>query len=76
MKADPKEFAPTPSPARDPRQGSGSGPGKMTRRVFLGAGAAAVAGGALTIGFHLRKRLHPLRKECITPIKPVSSIAT
>ena len=59
MKADPKECAPTPSPARDPRQGSGSGLGKMTRRVFLGAGAAAVAGGALTIGFHLRKRLHP-----------------
>jgi isoquinoline 1-oxidoreductase beta subunit len=53
MKADPKEFV-----QWQPAQGSGSGPKRVSRRVFLGAGAAA-AGGALVVGFTLRKRLFP-----------------
>src|ERR1700743_2645535 len=58
MKADPKEFTPTPSPARNPQEPAAR-PRKMKRRVFLSAGAAVAAGTALTIGFRLRKRLHP-----------------
>ena len=54
MKADPKEFV---QEAGRVRVGAGGGPGpkRMSRRVFLGAGAAA-AGGALVIGFRLYER--------------------
>jgi isoquinoline 1-oxidoreductase beta subunit len=58
MKADPKEFVQELEPVRNSGSGSGEGPKKMSRRVFLGTGAVA-AGGALVIGFTLRKRLHP-----------------
>lgn len=54
MKADPKEFVQEPGPVRAD-SGGGWGPKKMSRRVFIGAGAAAGAGGALVIGFRWRK---------------------
>ena len=58
MKADPKEFVQELEPVRSSGSGSGEGSKRMSRRVFLGTGAVA-AGGALVIGFTLRKRLHP-----------------
>jgi isoquinoline 1-oxidoreductase subunit beta len=58
MKADPKEFVQQWQPPKTSGAGSGKGPQRVSRRVFLGAGAAAT-GGALVVGFTLRKRLFP-----------------
>jgi len=56
MKADPKEFVQEPGPVRvGSGGGAGRGPRKVSRRIFIGAGAAAAAGGALVIGFRLYK---------------------
>ena len=58
MKADPKEFVQQRQPPQTSGAGSGKGPQRVSRRVVLGAGAAAT-GGALVVGFTLRKRLFP-----------------
>jgi isoquinoline 1-oxidoreductase beta subunit len=55
MNVDPKEFVETPAPVAMPPSQE---PKKISRRVFLGASAAAAAGGALVIGFTLRRRGH------------------
>ena len=49
MKVDLKEPLKTPD-------SSETGASRISRRVFLGSGAAAAVGGALVIGFTLRRR--------------------
>ena len=53
MKVDRKVLLETPEPMPPSEQ-----PKQISRRVFLGATAAAAAGGALVIGFSLHKRGH------------------
>jgi hypothetical protein len=55
MKIDRKELEETTDNGSKP---PGRGPKKISRRAFLGASAAAAAGGALVIGFRLRERRH------------------
>jgi isoquinoline 1-oxidoreductase beta subunit len=58
MKLDRKEFVDMPAPvSMPPSLQTNQAPKKISRRVFLGTGAAA-AGGALVIGFTVRKRWH------------------
>ncbi len=56
MKADPKEFVQEAGPVRmGSGGGTGQGPKRISRRVFIGTGAAAAVGGALVIGFRWRQ---------------------